>query len=649
MAFGTKLAGQALPRRPTRPGKLKRIYGQALILALFATLTAELVSNLPWVQHFDNVYYDIWTHLAGRRNRPEHTAIVAIDDATLQQYQDTPLVFFGPLFARAIMTLRQVGVKVIGLDFIFSVSAESCLRRLDPGLTPKSRFYDQPLRQELLAGQVILAGVLTVDNQDKSRFRLPLPDLIAALPNHLMDVGLVNFFPDADGVLRRYTPALTDPPDSPRFTFAALLALKGVGLKPDNLNLVIADHHIPDGPELSRIGFIGPPQTFQPVPFFRLLAEGAVNDPDVQQLKDKVVIVAATHSGTQDLFPTPYSQGFLGWPVTMMSGAEVHANIVETLLTGRSPRIASLIVDSLYILVIVFMVAALFLRLPPLSGLGVGVMAGLTAAVLGYIWFQVNGVILPVAAVHLALVVGYLGSVLVNHTRGERKRTYLENAFGRYISPEVLDWLYRSGKEPDLGGEVREITAMFLDIRNFTPMAEALTPHELAETLNYWYGQVCRHILMEGGMIDKFMGDGLMAIFGAPAAFDDHARRAVKAALGIKKEIIDMRHWLIARFPGRAITSFDAGSGLHTGHALTGNIGSAQRMEFTAIGEAVNIASRLEGKTKELSYSVVASSSTVAAAGQDVITGHTTLVKLKGVTGELKVYEVLDLAERSAG
>ncbi len=207
----------------------------------------------------------------------------------------------------------------------------------------------------------------------------------------------------------------------------------------------------------------------------------------------------------------------------------------------------------------------------------------------------------------------------------------------------MVEKLLATGKIPDLGGEALTVTVLFSDIRNFTTMSESLSPHEVVEMLNTYLSRVCEPIMAWGGTVDKFIGDAVMALFGAPAWAPDHARRAIAAALDMAAAVKEFRVWVAKRFAGRGLPEFAIGVGLHTGEAVLGNVGSPRRFEFTAIGDTVNTASRLEGLSKALGWTIVASAATVAAAGPGVVTGGRQELRVKGRQEPVAVLEVTGL------
>jgi class 3 adenylate cyclase len=323
-----------------------------------------------------------------------------------------------------------------------------------------------------------------------------------------------------------------------------------------------------------------------------------------------------------------------------MSGAEIHANVVETVISGKAPRPAPRFVD---LLVLAGFLAAglwLFLRLSIWRGLAALAVLAALAAVLSYGLF-INDFLLAVVPVQTGLALSYVGALGLRLTGEERERTRLRQMFGRYVSDEVVEKLLAAGAKPDLGGEAYRVTVLFSDIRNFTTISERLAPGQVVEMLNRYLTWACEPILAAGGTVDKFVGDAIMAVFGAPAAHPDHARRAVAAALGLAAAASEFHDWLAQRFPGLGLPEFKIGVGLHTGEAVVGNIGSPKRLEYTAIGDTVNTASRLEGLSKELGWTIVASRATLEAVGAGVGVGESRTVQVKGRREPVEVCEIL--------
>jgi adenylate cyclase len=278
----------------------------------------------------------------------------------------------------------------------------------------------------------------------------------------------------------------------------------------------------------------------------------------------------------------------------------------------------------------------------------VGLLLGLVCTLIAFLLFRINW-ILPITPIYLALMISYLGTLGLRLTGEERERTRLRQMFGRYVSDEVVEKLLAIGHKPNLGGESLQVTILFSDIRNFTTISEKLNAREVVEMLNAYLSRVYESILKQGGTVDKFIGDAVMAVFGSPVPYEDHALRAIRAALAMKKEALEFRSWMHQHFAGADLPEFAIGIGLHTGEAVIGSIGSPKRMEFTAIGDTVNLASRIEGLTKELGWAIVASSATIHAVGPSVVTGRREKVTVKGREEYVEVFEVIGLKIEKGG
>jgi len=604
-----------------------------------------VIERAGWLLSLENLYYDYWHQFAGKRREAEHTAVIAVDDETLLLLKNEPLAFWAPHFAKAMDIATKAGAKTIGLDFIYTVSAEAWLKKLELPDGEISRNYDSPLRAQFAAGNKILITHLVENTKGELELLLPPQDHLVLLPQGLNDLGVANLYPDADKLVRHFYPVLLPDPQFPGISFAMQLALRmaGADSRQDAWQLGGVLWH--RARSLARIGYVGPPGTVLTISMSKLLKADALADPQVQALKGRSVVIAANNSGSSDRHFTPYSRGILGWTSDQMTGGEIHANIIETLLSGHFPRSLPLVLQWLYVLAWLLVATVLYLRLHPVAGAAVGILLSEIALVPAYVAFLVDWTV-PMASVQTTLALGFLATLGLRLTGEERKRTQLKQMFGRYVSDEVVATLLAEGASPDLGGVEVEVTVLFSDIRNFTTMSEKLGAHEVVQMLNEYFSRVGEPILKQGGMVNKYIGDAVMAVFGSPVYYPDHARRALAAAVDIANVAQDFRQWMKESFPARGLPEFTIGIGLHTGRCVVGNIGSVKRTEFTAIGDTVNTASRLESITKELGCVLVASAITVQAAGAGVITGRKETVTAKGRVEPIEVFEVLGLEQQ---
>jgi len=630
----------------------KRIikYSLIFIIAISACIATQAANRNNWLlSPLENTYYDLWHQLAGRRYAPANVVIAAIDDKTLLAHPNEPLVFWSPHFAKAVNVMRDAGARYIGIDFLFSVSAESWLKQIKWPRESVSRTFDIPMRQQLNSGDVVLIGIVVNTAEGKEKTILPVFDYLFSLPGAHQDIGLANLYPDNDEIVRSYIPRYFDDGKEPSLTFAVLLAKRANKKSSENnKDSSYTAPDIPDTPLPQPIGYVGPPGTFPRISFENLLAPDALSNPEIQKLKGKIVIIAQESSGTHDLHLTPFVRKFVYQGGQMMTGPEIHANIIETILTGRSPHKLPIWMEFIWLGIFIGTGTIIFFNQAPLRGLGYAVILNLLCSAIAYLLFLEN-LILPTACVNIGLLYSYICSTGFRLTREEKARSRFQKAMGPYVSDAIVNKILDSDKLPDLGGETFTVTVLFSDIRSFTTISEQLTPREVVEMLNTYYTLVCEPILEQGGMIDKFIGDAVMAIFGAPAFQADHAGRSLKAAIKMTGIASEFQDWLSKRFPDKNLPLFRIGIGIHSGQAVIGNIGSAKRMGYTAIGDTVNIASRLEGMSKKLGWTIVASRDTISAADNDVKTGRTEIIQPSGRTGQIEILEVLDVNTEERG
>ena len=630
--------------------------GRRLLPVVFALALglAELIARTGFGERLDAIYADQWHRWAGVRHVPEHVALVVVDDASLMLYQDDPFVFWTPHLAKASATLRAVGAKAIAIDFMLSVSPESWLRKMNLPESEMSRTYDVPFRTEIASGSVLLSGArLAATNKRHDQFLLPHRDYLLAVPDFDLGrhVGFTDLESDADGAVRRFVvaPELRLRPEMrgeslPNLTLAALLAVRASGEDLNAAAWMLGGRSVQRNGRAQAIAYSGPPGTFPRISLSRLVEPSARDDPEVRSLAGKAVIVGGEFFGMQDWHITPYSIGLFGRTGKLMTGLEVHANIAETLLSGRSlePMPAPIRVV-LYGLVLAA-AAACYIRFDPLRGAFVLLAGLLLSAELSFVAFT-RYLDLPVAGLHAVLALAYFAVLWLRLAGESRERERITAMFGRYVSNEIVDVLVNSDQPPDLGGQAAEVTILFSDIRSFTTLSERMSPHEVVEFLNEYLQRVCEPILAEGGTVDKFIGDAVMAQFGAPVAHPDHALRALRADLGMRAVAESFGGWMAQRFGRGDQGSFGIGIGLHTGVAVIGNIGSKKRMEYTAIGDTVNVASRLESLTKSLGVTIAASKATLDAAGVEVLTGRHSVEHVKGRSEAIEVFEVIGLKD----
>lgn len=621
-----------------------------LLLVLLSAAVAEGLGRAGLLDWGERRLQDLQFQWQGRRDEAQQVAIVAIDEDSLALYPDDPMLFWTDRLALAVARLRQVGVPLVGLDLLYSISPERWLSKLG-GDQQGARDYDRAFREQLGSGQLLLVASRSGSGAEVSDYLLPSPDYLLALPNYelLPHVGLADLLVEGDGLVRRYRLAPVAAAaraqleeELPQLSLPALLAVRAT-----DQDVRASSWHL-GGRELQRdqaaevIPYLGPPGSFHTLALKQLLAENALADPQVQALRGKVVLLGATAAGLNDAHFTPFSSDWLGGRSLLMSGVEIHANVLQSLLSGSRLQSPPAFWRLFGLVLLGAVAVACFLRLPVWAALLACLLGVLLLLLLGQ-WLFRLGWLLPLGGAGLALSLNLLGVLGLRLTGEERERSRLRQMFGRYVSEQVVESLLKSGERPQLGGQTQRISVLFSDIRNFTRISERLSAKEVVEMLNAYFARACAPLLAEGGSIDKFIGDAVMVEFGSPLPVQDHALRAIRAGLALQEVAREFAGWMQQRFPGRGLPPFAIGIGLHSGEAVLGNIGSPIRMEFTAIGDTVNLASRLEGMTKELGCPILASADCVLDAGATVHCGRSEVIQVKGREAPIRVFEIIGL------
>jgi adenylate cyclase len=622
-----------------------------LFFALAACLVAEALLRGGALNPLDQRLQDFWFQWQGKRTEARHVAIIALDEETLAAYPDDPMVFWTDRLAVAVARLRETGVKVVGLDMLLSISPERWLGKLGGDLKQAARNYDRPFREQVNSGQLVLASTRSGSGARETDYLLPSPDYLLALPDFDIPgyVGLADLLDEGDGVIRRYLMAPVALADRtllkdslPYFGLPSLLAIRAAGLDPHEKTWTLGGRKVALEQPAEPIPYVGPPGTFPRVSLGQLLSANALNDPSITALRGKIVLIGATAAGLNDEHFTPYATRLFSGRGVLMSGVELHANVLESLLSGDRLQPMSDGLRIVMLLLLAGLATTAFVALPAGAGALFWLGVTLLTALSGFMAFR-SGVLVPVSVYAVATALALLGVLGWRLTGEERERSRIRQMFGRYVSDQVVEALLKSGKRPELGGQTQGMTVLFSDIRNFTTISERLNAKEVVEMLNTYFALACAPLLAEGGSIDKFIGDAIMVEFGSPLPLADHAIRGARAAIALRTVAEEFSAWMAQRFPDRDLPRFAVGIGLHSGEAVIGNIGSPTRMEFTAIGDTVNLASRLEGMTKEIGCAILASEATIVAAGNAVICGRSEVIKVKGREEAVRVFEVLKI------
>lgn len=574
---------RSLAARWKRLGRIERGKRWPLIGAAWGLAVALVVLGawqLGWLSTAEWLMLD--ARFLGRyllEPRPERSpvTVVAIDGRAVAQYGRWP--WPRAIQAELIYAILDAEPSVLGIDIVYAelddAWADSRLARV--------------LSREI---PVVLAAA---KGQDEELW----PEELFLTPN--ASVGHINTAVDGDGVVRRIPMEVQTSRGSLK-AFSWQVAALAHPRRSEPLPLPPLDaggrffiNYRPSqvNGSLSAMGIA---ETLSAAD----ILEGRMRD----RLRGRPVLLGVTAAGleTHDRHLTPLR------PLGSIAGVYIHAAAVSALLDGehlvQSNGLAAVLLT--LGISVVMGVAGFGLRPWQAALLFAAFVLGIGGAALYF--FAAAGVWVPVIPPYLALLATFGGSLWYGHSQAEREARRIRETFRRYVSPEVVDLLL---DHPDLAqteGGRREVTVLFADVRGFTAYAESTPPEVVVRQLNRRLEMMAESVLLHGGMVDKFVGDGIMALFGAPVPAEDHAERAVRAGLHMLRQIEVERQ----ANPGKR-EHLEIGVGIHTGQAIVGSIGSPRRKDYTAIGDAVNVAARLQELAP--SGSVVASAETMEKLG----------------------------------
>jgi adenylate cyclase len=456
---------------------------------------------------------------------------------------------------------------------------------------------------------------------------------ISILSEAASSAGFFSFVPDYDGAFRRI-PLIVSYKDY----FFPPLSIQSLKLYLDKQvsfyipeygmeSVEIGDILIPtDKQGKLLINYYGPPNTF---PHYSIT--DIINDRIPEDfLKDKIVIVGATAVGIYDLRITPFEKNY--------PGVEIHATVIDNILHQRflvQPEWAKLI-DLSAILIGGVIVTFVFAKASVFPSLGYTFLAGCFFLWFNYFLFQ-QGIQCRIISPLLNLVLVYAGITIYRlFTEGKEKR-FIKGAFGQYLSPIVIEQLVAYPDLLKLGGERKILTAFFSDVAGFAGISEKLSPEELVELLNVYLTEMTDIIMKYEGTVDKFEGDAIISFFGAPLPLEDHAKRACLASLEMQKRLQELR----MQWKREGKQELYVRIGLNTGPMVVGNMGSKSRMDYTIMGDSVNLASRLEGANKYYGTYSMISESTYNAAREVVEVRRLDRIRVIGKAEPVTVYELI--------
>ena len=518
--------------------------------------------------------------------------VVGVDTKTFENLRGVARwPFTHDFHARVVDRLRREQAKVIGLDIQFAEPSNTdaqSIALLD-AIDRAGNVVESTTEVDELGNGNAFTYIGVPRRVENSKERRAITDFV----EKDLDVVVANgLYPnDPGGVIRRMPYEL----DSLKsFPVAVAEKARGRPIDPDSL-----------GDDTPWIDYYGGPGTIEHVSFSDVL-QGKTES---GRFRDKIVIVGATIPVLQDLHPTSTSgEG-------EMAGPEIHAHAVATALSGFPLDDSPAPLDVGLIVLLGLVAPAVSLRLSGVRALMLALVTGGLFAVLAQITFN-SGMVLSLVYPLAALALGAVGALAVHYVTEAFERERTRDMFARFVPESVVGEALEQADGVRLGGVGRDATVMFSDLRGFTSFAESLEPDQVITILNrYLTAMVDDAISPRGGTLVDYMGDGIMAVFGAPVEMDDHADRALAAARDKLSELQRFNEWLRDEYGFEK--SFRMGIGLNTGRVMSGNVGSERRLAYTAIGDTTNTAARLEAMTKGTPHMILMSDSTRAALSEE--------------------------------
>jgi adenylate cyclase len=656
-----------------------------LIAAAVVMLVFALYVWAPeFLKSIETTLYDLHFTLRGARHPGDQVVVVAIDEKSLASVGRWP--WPRSTLANLVTTLSKGGPKVIALDILLSepeVSGElrvahELAGRLDAQGLGQSR-EGRTLRHELdglmaradhdsqleeairQSGRVVLPIVFEIQPQvarvapepqgqplrsalvafnhyaERGQYPppsgvqvgVPIPRLAAVA----RELGHVTMIADRDGTTRweavvfeyhgYYYPSLAVQ------AVRVALGIDPAGLKLDfGRTLDVSATAIPLDPrDRMLIDYAGPGGTFRYLSAADVLA-GRISDDAV---RDRIVFVGGTAAGIYDLRVTPVSP--------ILPGVEKHASVAANILGRqflRRPDWVELL-EALGILFWPLLLAWLLPKLRPVTSVGALVVLWAGSFGIVHLAFR-RGVWLPLVYPSLAMGLTFVGITVYRLFAEERQRLWIKRAFQRFVSPEVVERLVENPAALQFGGELRNLTVLFSDIRDFTTYTERHPPQEVVHMLREYLTRMTDQVLAHQGTLDKFIGDAVMAIFGAPVALPDHAERACRTAVAMVRELEELQ----TKWAAEGREPFRIGIGINTGEMVVGNLGSEQLFDYTVVGDGVNLGARLESLNKEYQTKlhIIISDATYEAAKDAIEARRLGEVVVKGKTKPVTIYEL---------
>ncbi|MGB9004447.1 MAG: adenylate/guanylate cyclase domain-containing protein [Candidatus Aminicenantales bacterium] len=621
---------------------------RGLVVGLIAFAAALAVSRTRLLQPLEWKSWDARLRLLARPERADRDIVLfLIDQYSLDFYEEQNVSWPWPrqMYSAVIRYFRAGRAKAVFLDLILSEPSaygEEDDRDLARAMSEAGNVFlpiflskDKEPETGLRRARAAQAYTLLHRFKEMRPFPAQAADPAASaslcldvLFESAREVGNVRFDPDSDGVFRRL-PLL--------FRYRDLIV--------PGLPLAVAEFAASQPLDLRRvpldrtgrlvINYHGPTGTYRAYPLaavinsWAMMEEGRKPQIDPAEFRNKIVLVGCSAPGLYDLRPTPLS--------AVSPGTEIQATVIDNLLHRDFIRVTPPILSILLILLFSLLTGAAVSLLRKTGHIVIFLVLGLSLPGLASLVAYWQGLWLEFVAPELAVLVSFIGAALLNYRTEGRQRRFIKNVFRYYLSPHVIDGILANPSLLRLGGEKRTISSFFSDVQGFTSISENLTPEELVALLNAYLSEMTDIILDTGGTLDKYEGDAIIAFWNAPLEQPDHAQRACRAALRCQARLGELRAVFKAKY-GREVRMR---IGLNSGEAVVGNMGSKNRFDYTAMGDTINLAARLEGACKQYGIGLLAGEETVSRAGEAVVCREVDVIRVVGKKKSVKVFELI--------